>query len=269
MKLNAICLSLCLLTPLAVSLPTRGQETPAVPSNPQVPPENASLPCGVINAHLQSFATPLKVTDPTVLAEASGGFDGFEPLTDGQTLTQSSQQGFPLNGNGAGLASTDAKCLLTYPGDKNNVYTTLHISTVIVAQSGCCGGLHPGGRASAQPEWQSNLFVPGSGKWTLKVSLKTAVTSARSGDPKPTGDCTVSIDGSPGQGLDQTTADSSLAVTYSSWSATVSPGPHVVTIQCPIFGISAFDEGQVDRHAVLIDQTFYISASKMDPTAGN
>jgi hypothetical protein len=230
--------------------------TPSLAQNvPEPPHAPASLPCGIVNPHIQYMVTA------DVGWNKSGGLDRFDSPVAGTTLQQNSGDGFPYNGQGAANASVRTLCLLVFPGDEHNVYTSLHLTTDTMAQSGCCGGLQPGGQVYSQPEWQSSLILPGSdddSHWTLKVTLNTQITSDNPSNPKPSGKCVVRIDGdATGHELDQTQPSASF-------TEHVNSGPHVLNFQCSQFGLNVRGVGAVVQRNVHVDQTLYLSASNSD-----
>lgn len=221
---------------------------------PEIPQAAASLPCGTINPHLQYMVTADTGQD------RSGGVDKFDALTANTNLKEAVDDGFPSNGQGAARGTVQGLCTLVFPGDEHNVYTKLNITTIIFAQGGCCGGLQPGGQAYAQPEWQSSLILPGDqdDSWTLKVALDTNLTMDDPGDPKPSGMCTLSIDGNAtGHELD-------VSKPNASFSEHLSPGPHALEFQCPQYGLNIRGAGRVFSHTVTIGQTLYLSGSKAE-----
>jgi hypothetical protein len=248
MKHLPLCLSLLVIEIFLMAGLTIAQNAPELPHVP------ASLPCGIINPHIQYMVTS------DVGSNKSGALDRFD-LDPNAALEQSAGDGFPYNGQGAATGDVRTLCLLVFPGDERNVFTSLNITTSIMAKSGCCGGLQPGGQAYAQPEWQSSLILPGSddgGPWTLKAVLNTQVTVDDSSIPKPTGKCIVSIDGNPkGHELDESVASTSF-------SEQLSAGPHALKFQCPQYGLNIRGAGAVVQRDVAVNQTLYLSVSKPD-----
>lgn len=243
-------ISVCflLLIALFAARTSSAQHVPDVPGDP------ARLPCGIMDPHSQYMVTA------DTGASKSGALERFDPVVAGTALAQNTGDGYPYNGSGAATANIRTLCLLVFPGDERSVYTTLNIVTSMMSQSGCCGGLQPGGQAYAQPEWQSSLILPGSegdSPWIFKVVLNTSVSSS-SDVPisKPSGKCSLSIDGNAtGHDLDQTSPSASFV-------EHVSSGPHALKFQCPQYGLNLRGAGRVIHSNAEIEQTLYLSASK-------
>ena len=245
-------LSFLLILPMTMFLPTG---VSLIQRGPDAPHASASLPCGIMNPHSQYLVTA------DTGANKSGGLDKFEPPVANTTLVQNTGDGYPFNGGGVGNASVRTLCLLVFPGDEHNVYTSLNITTAVLAGSGCCGGLQPGGQAYAQPEWQSSLVLPDTDDkdkpWTLKATLNTNVNVDDPGLPKPSGRCILSIDGNAtGHELDQTSPSASF-------SERISAGPHSIKFQCPQYGLNVRGAGRVFQRNASIDQTLFLSAQRV------
>jgi hypothetical protein len=221
----------------------------------QVQPEHhhpALLPCGTINPHLQYMVTSDQGMDH------SGSVNRFDLIQPNVTVTQVVDDGFPSNGHGAARDMVQTTCILIFPGDEDNVYTKLNVSSAILAKSGCCGGLQPGGQASEQLEWQSSLLIPGDDdRWKLKVALNTTESANWDAYPRPAGKCTFSLDG-------ETAYDLDWSQTAATISAEIHSGPHSLTLRCPQYGTNYRGAGKVEEHDVTLEQTLYVSASRLE-----